>query len=503
MTDGRRATLLFAAGVVALCVVAGALMLSFGDVTQDDAFISYRYARNLAEGRGLVYNAGERVEGYSNFLWTITVAAGAKAGLPPPVTGRWLGMACALAAVVATALLARRLAGPWLGLVAAAMLAVNASFLVNGAQGLETALFVLLVTLGAYLAGEEFADLGRRPWSAVPLILAMLTRADGALVWLVALPFYVVTVKDNRRRFILWAGSFLLVAAAFEAWRLAYYGNPFPNTFYVKAMPGGGPWRTGLPYAGTFLLRFTPILLFLPLAARRRKPLYLWAALVVAFFAYVTAVGGDMLPTDRLYLPVVPLLVIAAAAALGDLVARADIRPWARAVLAAALVATPLLGFYPSFDYARAYRLPRQFHVAAGKWLGANAPPGATLATTAAGIVPYYSGLRTYDMLGLTDRYVARHGSRHATLPGHGLAAAAYILRAKPTYVLVYDMVFSPLPLTAEDVAAGAGSPAARELVAAPAFRRAYVLSRAEIAPGEYFYYFIRNDYTGGANSPR
>ena len=41
----------------------------------DDAFISFRYARNLLEGNGLVFNPGERVEGYSNFLWVLELAA--------------------------------------------------------------------------------------------------------------------------------------------------------------------------------------------------------------------------------------------------------------------------------------------------------------------------------------------------------------------------------------------------------------------------------------------
>ena len=50
---------------------------SYGICTQDDAFISFRYAKNLSEGTGLVYNAGEYVEGYSNFLWTLFLALGA------------------------------------------------------------------------------------------------------------------------------------------------------------------------------------------------------------------------------------------------------------------------------------------------------------------------------------------------------------------------------------------------------------------------------------------
>ena len=40
----------------------------------DDAFISWRYAQNLVAGNGLVYNPGERVEGYTNFLWTVLLA---------------------------------------------------------------------------------------------------------------------------------------------------------------------------------------------------------------------------------------------------------------------------------------------------------------------------------------------------------------------------------------------------------------------------------------------
>src|SRR5690606_9328035 len=49
----------------------------------DDAFISFRYARNLAEGEGLVFNQGARVEGYTNFLWTVLLAGFIALGLDP------------------------------------------------------------------------------------------------------------------------------------------------------------------------------------------------------------------------------------------------------------------------------------------------------------------------------------------------------------------------------------------------------------------------------------
>src|SRR5262245_5079445 len=57
----------------------------------DDAFISFRYARNFSAGAGLVFNPGfERVEGYSNFLWVLILAAGNRLGWAPHEAANWL-----------------------------------------------------------------------------------------------------------------------------------------------------------------------------------------------------------------------------------------------------------------------------------------------------------------------------------------------------------------------------------------------------------------------------
>src|SRR5206468_5817414 len=80
--------------------------------TQDDAFISYRYARNLAEGNGLVYNSGERVEGYTNFLWTVLLAALTAAGADPVRIAPVLGAAALAALTLVLALDTRRRSAP-------------------------------------------------------------------------------------------------------------------------------------------------------------------------------------------------------------------------------------------------------------------------------------------------------------------------------------------------------------------------------------------------------
>src|SRR3989442_2788870 len=70
----------------------GARVHHYSPWMDDDAYISCRYAHNLATGRGLVFNAGERVEGYTNFLWTVTLAALSRLGVEPPTAARALGV---------------------------------------------------------------------------------------------------------------------------------------------------------------------------------------------------------------------------------------------------------------------------------------------------------------------------------------------------------------------------------------------------------------------------
>jgi len=68
-------------GAALLAGVAVAVGLSYGACSQDDAFISFRYAQNLVDGNGLVFNPGERVEGYTNLSWTLLMAGVLAAGI--------------------------------------------------------------------------------------------------------------------------------------------------------------------------------------------------------------------------------------------------------------------------------------------------------------------------------------------------------------------------------------------------------------------------------------
>ena len=219
---------------------------------QDDAFITYRYARNLARGQGLVFNEGERVEGYTNFLWTVMHWLPERLGWSTPVFSQVVGIVVMVAAVAVTLRLARRLFGSesFAFLVALTLLA-NMSFLAYATGGLETMQQTLLVTSVAALllpvtATPRPAETARRVGAGLCAGLAILTRMDSAVlitVWVLA---YLVaqwrrsrgagnSVSTTFVAAVQIAGPAALLLLPWFIWKLSYYGNLLPNTFYAKS----------------------------------------------------------------------------------------------------------------------------------------------------------------------------------------------------------------------------------------------------------------------------
>ncbi len=138
-------------------------------------------------GHGLVYNMGERVEGYTNLLWTLLIAAAMALGIPPETSSKVLGIAAWLALV---AVLARRSwrparPRPFVPLAAALVLLME-DYQTWATGGLETSLFTLLVVAGLLLATRANAGVRGLVLAAVVLAAAVATRPDGAIFAAVA-----------------------------------------------------------------------------------------------------------------------------------------------------------------------------------------------------------------------------------------------------------------------------------------------------------------------------
>jgi arabinofuranosyltransferase len=284
----------------------------------DDSMISMRYARNLAEGHGLVWNPGERppVEGYSNFLWTLWMAA--LHLLPLPVSKVPLAVAVSgalllLAQLGVVAAIAKNLTGvrrSWAGLFAVFLTAFSYPLIYWTLRGMEVGLLALLAS-GAALFSFRFRDEGRPAdllGLGACLGAALLTR-DDAITFVAVLAVYAVAAARGGRTRI-WTAAFLLAAvlapkALHLAFRWSFYGDLLPNTYYLKLGGSSLVDRIGrgfLTFGAVVTQHLAPVLAaggLLLLGLRRagervlRSKLLLLALLFLAQAAYSIYVGGD------------------------------------------------------------------------------------------------------------------------------------------------------------------------------------------------------------------
>jgi hypothetical protein len=235
--------------LVVLAVVAAALQWPLREWWVEDAAISFSYARNLADGFGLVaYPGGERSEGYSNPLWVALLAGGWRLGVSPFEGSKLLGALLAAACVPLTWALALRLpsvrpgAGPddrprVVALLAAALVATNAQHAIWAASGLENPLFTFLLALGTWRVLVE-AERGGFSWAAVAYLGAALTRPEGVVYAALGLGVAAwADLRAGRWRRVLGAAALIGVPlTAYHAVRYAYFALPYPLTYYAKIL---------------------------------------------------------------------------------------------------------------------------------------------------------------------------------------------------------------------------------------------------------------------------
>lgn len=222
--------------------------LLFRDWIVDDAGISFAYARNLAEGLGLVSQPGAApVEGYSNFTWVILLTPFFLLKLfDPTITPKILSLALVLLSFVFLHLTFRAIS-PRYNLVTAGvllLLAINTSFVVWTTSGLENPLLVLLMTLFLYSIIKYNGDKANQRHLIVLGVLAALiamTRPDGIAYffvlpafWLLSLAFWRQPVKKVLTATLIYSTAFACLFGVFLIFRRLYFGDLFPNTYYAK-----------------------------------------------------------------------------------------------------------------------------------------------------------------------------------------------------------------------------------------------------------------------------
>lgn len=463
-------------------VLAAVQALSVWPFFSDDAFISLRYAERLLAGDGLTWTDGERVEGYSNLLWVLLTAALGRAGVDLVTAARLCGAATTALALVclARALRPRDLASALVAAVPPLAVASTQTVAVWTLGGLEGPLALLLLAWGfgalvralesaaAHAAVPAQPARARLLWLGVPFALACWARPDAPLWALCAGAGLAVahggTARERMRR-ALWFGLPALFAVAAQlGFRVAYYGDVVPNTAHVKAEFDPASFDPGLDYVraalavmpGLAIAAAAGCLVALCRRATRAAALVLLLP-VLAWLAYLAAIGGDHFPGRRLmHGALAPLALLAG-------IGLTAIGP--RTLRAAAAIAVALAIAIPDTWLARTD--PRTLEAKSeiwewrGKVLGealarAFATERPLLAVDAAGALPFYSRLPALDMLGLCDRTIATtpFPAWLATVapgtpkpPGHLRGNGAYVMDRAPDLILFNNPPGLPLPV--------------------------------------------------------
>lgn len=405
----------------------------------DDAMISMQYARNLAEGNGLVWNAGgERVEGFSNPLWVGYMAVVHLFPLSSSTISLAIqisGAVFLLANLTVVWLIAREYFEGQLAPILAVFLTAFYFHLNNWAlQGMEVGLLALLLSSSVWLALRASKNKRFSVWPYFLLTIGTWVRIDMVVPLVVLTAFFALRDPKHRRQHMAWgfgllAGS-MIVQTALRLW---YYGEWLPNTYYLKVVgiPLMDRIQRGLDVLGGFVWGSGWFLMLLPLlllAVWPDAPTLLFFALLAGQIAYSVSVGGDAWEhkggANRFIALAMPLFFLLFVQTL-DKVRRTFATPktslLARAFSHVALAAIVLTSLF-SFNVINE-------NDAVGKWTTLKRPPfvagtqryvtlgllineitdeDASVAVVTAGNIIYFAERTGIDMLGKSDKVIAR-----------------------------------------------------------------------------------------------
>ncbi len=401
----------------------------------DDAYISFRYAKHLAEGLGLTWNPGyPPVEGYSNFLWVLYLAGAKALNLPIALTAKVTGAVFGGVTLILLWVTAKRLwpenTFTWVPPLLVAFCPVWTMWAVSGLELAAHAFLVLLLVMSMTLKPPQ-----RTVLSSIALSLLIVSRPEGLILagvfWLTTFIFasegsFIARVRQNLIPLL----TVLVTVGGLMIFRLSYFGYPFANTVYSKftfkflsaGQVAGWIWF-GLPFFIAYVIASRR-----ETAADVRTTLLISFVLIITQMIIVLPVVPVMYFLHRYQIFMLPLLVLAIPPVIGSLSQK---RRWFGAAIIIGLCLWAAQQ-WPTvrFKY-KAERHYYQKHQSVVRLLR-KLPERPTIALLDAGRIPYWSDLPTIDAWGLCDTRIAR-------LPYHPLLVFRSELGVPDVYIMTID----------------------------------------------------------------
>lgn len=445
----------------------------------DDAMISMRYAWNFSHGNGLVWNVGQRVEGYTNLLMTLMMSVATLlfekryAVLVVQLTGIFftLGTAFFTLKIFETLKVSDR-AFPRYLLFAVILLYYPLNFW--SLMGMETGMLAFLLSAGvlcSLLYREKLA--GKYLWlMSICFGLAHLTRNESLLFAALAFFYLIPTIKRGKKSFkwFLLAGVlYSLFVFGQLVFRYLYYGELVPNTYTLKLVGMAfderlrNGWGFIQPYLKETGLVVAVSLIGIFIKASKWK-IYLFGFFLISVI-YQIYVGGDSWNYWRIMAPTMPFLFVIFISSISEFFDRTS--GWVSNI---AFVTLSLIGLLiADARFAREFLLLdlpyqnnyAQAHVELAIAINELTDENATIGVFWAGSLPYYVDRVAIDFLGKSDKYIANlppdvsgqsAGFGMNSMPGHNKHDLTYSIQTLlPTYVEEFDYGAEKLSGWAQD----------------------------------------------------
>jgi hypothetical protein len=472
-------------------VFSAALFFIHSNFWVDDTFIALRYAQNLAQGNGLVWNAGEYVEGYTSVGFVMLVTSLSAWGVPLPIAAQTISL-LGLIGTLATMMLftekyfSKHPNKHFLSALALLLLLTNQPLIAWSISGMETTLFswwLLVCTVALLYLLESAVSWRAVVFTSVLYALLFLIRPEGALFYAFAVLWLAYVWQQERfRSLTLFLVPYLVIVGGFLMWRHGYYGQWLPNTYFAKL--GGAHdaahFIQGWEYIQRFLLA-PPFLLIAALVLGgiatskrwlRMGETYLISA-IGAYVAYVVYTGGDWMKGVRFLVPIIPLLVLVVVRVCANIPLMTT-RQQAFSLVSVLWLSAAQVSYY---DTDKIAKYPVYWKQVA-EYINSHWPKGSTIAINMAGVIPYYTPAHRYiDMLGLNDAHIGHKTmeKQYVKTQGHFKGDGAYVLSRKPEYIIIAGGIEEGL---SEKSAVFASEV---EIIALPEFKENYKIQKVMI----------------------
>ena len=435
--------------------------LFFWNFIIDDAFITFRYAKNLYSHQQMVFNLGEiPVEGYSNFLWVLLMSVSFPLNIDPIVFSKLAGMIfCHLSVFILYKLAFLLNKSEKFSNLVIVFYVLTPNIALWSVGGLETSLFSFLLLISVYFFIIDISKRKNNPIKISPLffVLLSLTRHEGLIVFGLTCAFFTYLLFKNKEiskiqklyQLLYFAGFFVIFYAPYFFWRVFYYNNILPHTFSAKQ----GIFNLDL-FLGRFIFYIPLILILTPVFLliggnflknskflfKNEKKLYL--VLLILILSIILLLITSWMPGFRFAVPIIPLIYLLLPKSLNFLTIlgrnyRKNVDLWKEIKIFTILAICvfnilQVISFYP---FVNTYGTGlRDCNITLGKWINENTSNNASLAVWDVGVIPFYSNIRTIDIYpySLQDLHVYNNP-----------ADADYILEQNITLLILNDDYFN------------------------------------------------------------